>query len=208
MSPERPQGAGPAHEAHLGHDADGGAQGSIAAWHRTDDRELAVTPIFTLRQHTAVSPGRPDAPANFVYLDSPDWVNVIAVTDDEHVVLIEQFRHGSGEVTLEIPGGMVDPGEAPLEAGLRELREETGFAGGDAQLIGSVTPNPAILNNRCYTVLVRGTVVVGEPALDGNEEIVTRLVPLARVGRLISAGEIHHALVVAAFQHLWLLEAG
>jgi 8-oxo-dGTP pyrophosphatase MutT (NUDIX family) len=180
----------------------------VPEWQLGDDTTLAETRIFTLRQRRATSPARPDTPGDFVYLDSADWVNVIALTAAREVVLIEQYRHGTNEVTLEIPGGMVDPGEAPLAAGVRELAEETGYGSEQAELIGSVTPNPAILNNRCYTALVSGVELRGATALDLHEEIGMRLVPLTDIAGLIRDGHIHHALVIAAFHHLTLREDG
>ena len=178
----------------------------ITHWNADPPEVLAETRLFTLLRRRATSPTDPGRRGEFVVLDSPDWVNVVAVTDDEHVVLIEQFRHGTEEVTLEIPGGMVDDGEAPLPAGLRELREETGYGGGDAEIIGVVAPNPALLNNRCHTVLVRGVSPQGPAELEGLEEIRTRLVPLPEVPELIRSGAITHALVIAAFHHLHLLD--
>jgi 8-oxo-dGTP pyrophosphatase MutT (NUDIX family) len=178
----------------------------ISRWRADAPEVLAETRIFTLLRRRATSPNDADRSGEFVVLDSADWVNVIALTDDEQVVLIEQFRHGIEEVTLEIPGGMVDPGEDPLSAGLRELREETGYGGGVAELIGVVAPNPALLNNCCHTVLVRGVAVEGAPELEGFEEIRTRLEPLAGVAELIRSGGITHALVIAAFHHLHLLD--
>ena len=176
----------------------------VPEWSHDEDTELASTRIFSLRQRRGVSPTRPEQAGQFVYLDSADWVNVIALTGDEEVVLIEQFRHGLAEVTLEIPGGMVDPGEEPLQAGVRELLEETGYGGGEAHVLGRVSPNPAILNNYCYTVVVRGIGLVAPPAPELHEEIGIRLAPLGEVPALISRGLIHHALVVAAFHHLGL----
>ena len=117
-------------------------------------------------------------------------------------MLIEQFRHGTGEVTLEIPGGMVDAGEDPLTAGIRELAEETGYGSERCELIGSVTPNPAILNNRCHTLLVENVTERGPCALEMHEEVAVRRVPLDDIARLIGEGHIHHALVIAAFHHL------
>lgn len=176
----------------------------VGDWEVDEAGVLAETPIFALKRRTAVSPGG-DKRGEFVYLDAPDWVNVVALTPDGRVVLIEQFRHGTCEVTLEIPGGAVDAGEEPVQAGLRELREETGFTGAEAQLIGTVTPNPAMQNNSCHTLLVRGAGRAGEASPDGLEEIAVRLVPLDEVADLIASGRIHHALVVAAFHHLELL---
>ena len=174
----------------------------VEPWIVGDQRVLARTSLFTLREHRATSPRRSSIGGRFVYLDCGDWVNVIAITADDEVVLIEQFRHGRAEVTLEIPGGMVDGGEDVVAAGLRELREETGFVGARAEIIGKVSPNPALLNNMCYTLLVHDAAPKAKRALDSHEEIAVRVEPLAAVPSLISDGIIHHALVVAAFHHL------
>lgn len=178
----------------------------VPEWEHDEGEDIARTPIFTLRRRRARSPRHPERPGSFVYLDSLDWVNVIAITPARRVVLIEQYRHGIGAVTLEIPGGMVEAVEDPVQAGARELEEETGYRGSGARLIGAVTPNPAILNNRCHTVLVTEAGPSGRPAPEEHEEIGVRLVPLDEIRDLVREGLIHHALVVAAFQHLWLRE--
>lgn len=161
--------------------------------------------IFRLRTARRRSP-RTGVDHDFYVIDCANWVNVVAVTPDEHLVLVEQFRHGSASVELEVPGGIMDPDDPdPVAAGLRELREETGFSGGEASLIGSVLPNSAIQSNRCQTVLVRGCVRTHEPELDPGEDIRVRVVPLAEVPALVQAGRIRHALAVAALFHfeLW-----
>jgi 8-oxo-dGTP pyrophosphatase MutT (NUDIX family) len=177
---------------------------NIGTWQSEELGTLAETGIFKLIRKRAFSPNDPSRSGEFFAIISPDWVNVIALTEDEQVVLIEQFRHGTEQITVEIPGGTVDEGEDPLTAGVRELREETGYGGGDARLIGKVTPNPALMNNHCHTALVRGVRRLGEPRLEGLEEIRTRLVPLAEIPAMIRCGDIRHALVIAAFHHLHL----
>jgi len=134
-----------------------------------------------------------------VIVRADNWVNAIALTPDQRIVLIEQYRSGTGEVTLEIPGGIIDGTETPEEAGLRELREESGYAGRTAELIGSVHPNPAFMTNRAYTVLVRDVEWVGDLQQDDGEDIAVRLVPLAQIPELIRTGAITHAIVIAAF---------
>ena len=186
---------------------DGKPAAHVGDWQLSDDEMIAETRVFTLRRHRAASPADPGKSGEFVYLDAPDWVNVVALTPEREVVLIEQYRHGIHEVTLEVPGGTVDDGEDPLRAGLRELREETGYEGTGGRLIGLVTPNPAMMNNRCHTVLVREVARRHEPAFDGLEEIHTRLAPFEEVPDMIRNGAITHALVVAAFHHLLLYEA-
>lgn len=173
----------------------------VPPWHMSPRQELLRTRLFTVSQRHGASPRSPSKAGEFIRLESADWVNVIAVTPDQHVVTIEQFRHGIDEVTLEVPGGTVDPGELPLQAGLRELAEESGYHGQDARIIGSVTPNPAVLSNRCHTLLVCNAQPGELLELDDNEEIAVRLVPLGQIAELTRTGVIHHALVLAAFHH-------
>jgi 8-oxo-dGTP pyrophosphatase MutT (NUDIX family) len=134
-----------------------------------------------------------------VVVHAADWVNVIALTPDDQVVLIEQYRDGLDRIALEIPGGMIDPGESPEQAGVRELREESGFAGDSVELLGMVHPNPAFMTNRAYTVLVRGAREVGELQQDEGEDIAVRVVPFADIPELVRSGAISHTLVIAAF---------
>ncbi|MBI5490357.1 MAG: NUDIX hydrolase [Deltaproteobacteria bacterium] len=137
-----------------------------------------------------------------------DWTNVIPVTQDGRVILIRQFRAGARQVTLEIPGGLVEPGETPLEAAKRELREETGYSAADWTPLGSVQPNPAIQGNRCHTFLARGAVPTGGLALEPMEDIEVEPVPLAAVPGLIARSEIEHTLVISAFVRMWLAGGG
>ncbi len=174
----------------------------VGDWNPHDVELLVEAGIFTLRKIRAASPTEPGKVGEFVYIDAPDWVNVIALTADEQIVLIEQYRHGIGAVTLEIPGGSVDDGEDRVAAGLRELAEETGYTGERVEVIGTVTPNPAILNNICTTLLVINAERTCEPVLDTMEEIAVRLEPLERVPELVREGKIDHSLVIAALHFL------
>jgi len=134
----------------------------------------------------------------FFQLSAAEWVNVVAVTREGEAVLVRQERHGTEAMSLELPGGLVDPGETPAEAALRELREETGYRGLVAEPLGFVHPNPAIQANRCHSFLALDVVPEGAQRLEGREEIEVVRVPLAELRELVGRGEITHALVVTA----------
>jgi ADP-ribose pyrophosphatase len=159
--------------------------------------------IFTTHFVEATNP-RTGVLKRFSLIECVDWVNVIALTSDERVVLIRQYRPGVDRVCLEIPGGMIDPGEAPLAAAARELAEETGYTGGTLELIGRVAPNPAIQNNTLFTVLARGVTLTQAPMPDAGEVIQVSTATLAECQRHLRDGEIDHALVLVAFAHLAL----
>jgi 8-oxo-dGTP pyrophosphatase MutT (NUDIX family) len=159
--------------------------------------------IFGLRVDRAVSPRTGEA-HDFYVLESGSWVNVIPITPAQEVVLIRQYRHGTREITLEIPGGIVEPGDSPQEAARRELREETGYEAEKMVELGFVHPNPAFLDNRCYTFLAPHARRTGPQTQDEKEDIRVLLEPLTEIPRLIREGAITHSLVVAAFYRLFL----
>jgi 8-oxo-dGTP pyrophosphatase MutT (NUDIX family) len=133
-----------------------------------------------------------------------DAVNVIALTPDDHVLLVRQFRAGSARDSLEPPGGLLDPGEDPCAAGTRELLEETGYAGDAAVLLGSAWSNPSILSSRIAVVVVANARRVAEPKLDELEEVSVEVVPARSIPRMIREGRIDHALSVMSL--LWWLD--
>lgn len=173
----------------------------------TLERELVadcrVFRVHRLRRRS----GRTGLSYDYFRLDMPDWVNVVPVTPAGELVLVRQERHGLGETTLEIPGGLVDLGETPAQAALRELREETGFSGAQAEALGWVHPNPALQGNRCHTFLVRNAALAGPPQPGHDEEIEVVLVPFEQVRALVREGRITHALVIAGL-YLYDLRAG
>ncbi len=161
--------------------------------------------VFKVRAERALSP-RTQASNEFYALECGNWVNIVPLTPDRDVVMIRQYRHGSREITLEIPGGAIDETD-PAEAAKRELAEETGYEGDGIILLGSVNPNPAIFNNLCYTYLAQNVQATHPLSLDPMEDIEVELVPLARIPSLIASGTINHGLVVVAF-HLYLQKYG
>ena len=180
----------------------------IKPWQKISSTPIGNFRIFTMRSDKKVSP-RTGKEHDFVILDSVNWVNVIAITPDQQLVMIEQFRHGSNTVELEIPGGMMDAGEtSPVVAGVRELREETGYEGELPRVLGRAFPNPATQSNTCFTVLVENCRCLHPVEFDHGEDLLTRLVPLADVPRLIGEGKITHTLVVTALYYFDLWKRG
>lgn len=175
----------------------------VRAWRRLEVHRLFSHPWLRLERHTlAAGEDRRDA---FV-VDTPDWINVVPLTADDRVVMIRQWRYGIAAPTLEIPGGLVDPGEDHATAAARELEEETGYRAGRLERLGTLHPNPAIQSNRIVTFLATDLAPPaaehqGLHGVDG-EEILVELVSRADLPRLIAEGAVTHALVVAAFHLL------
>jgi ADP-ribose pyrophosphatase len=169
-------------------------------WIRGPERTLATTRVFAVRAVSYRHLGRA-VDREFAVIAAPDWVNVLALTPDNRLVLVRQFRYGADDFSIEIPGGMIEAGEDPVEAGLRELREETGYAGLEGRLLATVRPNPAILNNRAHFVLVENALPTAALQWDHDEEIETSTVPAEEVLAWARAGRITHSLVVAGLMH-------
>lgn len=176
----------------------------IQPWPLLRSEDLGDFRIFRLRRAWRRSP-RTGREHDFYVMDARDWVNIIALTPSGEAILVEQFRHGTETVDLEVPGGVMDATDAsPEAAAIRELREETGFVGEHARVLGSTSPNPAILSNTCHTVLIENCVKHAGEELDPGEDILTRLVPAGDLAGLVSGGSIRHALVVVAIFHFEL----
>jgi len=181
-------------------------ESGLAPWVRLGIERVYRTRVFDVLRQRSRSPRTGDE-HDFFVLDTCDWVNVIPLTTAGEVVLIRQYRHGIEDFTLEIPGGMIDPGDgSPRIAGAREMLEETGYAADELIALGSIHPNPALQANRCHTFLARGATLRAAPSFDGTEETEVVLEPLERIPRLIRDGRISHALVVVAFHWLALHE--
>ncbi|MEN6617286.1 MAG: NUDIX hydrolase [Syntrophorhabdus sp.] len=176
----------------------------IKEWELLESKVDKDYQVFRIQSELAMSP-RTNKVGQFYTIDTRDWVNVIPVTREGEIVMIRQYRHGSKEVTLEIPGGLVDEDD-PGIAAQRELLEETGYAGDPAISLGFVNPNPAIFNNRCHTYLIRNAREISEKALDPDEDIEVVLMPPDKIPGIIGQGGINHSLVIVAF-HFYFMKA-
>jgi ADP-ribose pyrophosphatase len=173
----------------------------IQPWKQLGSKPAGDFRIFKIRSDEKLSP-RTGKHCDFFVIESVDWVNVVAVTKNDELVMVEQYRHGSNTVELEIPGGMMDPHENdPVATGVRELREETGYEGTSSRALAWVWANPAIMSNRSHFVVVEGCELKHACEFDHSEDIVTRLVPVAEIPELIRAGKVKHPHVVCALSH-------
>lgn len=166
-------------------------------WQRLRSEPHATTRIFDVVRAVYRHPQR-EKEQDFFVINAPDWVNVIALTPDHRLVLVRQFRYGTNDFSLEIPGGVIDAGEDAVTAGIRELREESGYVGTSARLMGTVHPNPAMQSNRCHLVLVENARPVADLEWDPDEEFEIMTRPVEEVYALVRSGGITHAMVLNA----------
>ena len=178
----------------------------LTPWLLKESRSTGDYKIFKVRSDLRTSP-RTGKEHEFFVIESVDWCNIIALTTDDQLVMVEQYRQGTNLIELELPGGMIDPGEGPLETAARELREETGYAGDIPESGGFAYPNPAIMNNKVHTVMIQNAQLKHDTNLDDGEDVAARLVPLANIPGLIADGTISHSLMVAALYRFQLWNA-
>ena len=168
-------------------------------WRQLGRRELLRCPVFTVTERENEGPeGRR---GRFTVLEAADWatvVPVLLVDGEEHFLMVRQYRHGSDEVSLEFPGGVVERGEAPEAAARRELEEETGYRAARIRKAGTLFPNPAIMDNRFHVFLAEGLDRSGRTELDEHEVVDALLVPARLVRAEMGTGEYSHALMAAA----------
>ena len=167
-------------------------------WNHINREKLLNTRIFDVYEDELISP-RTGQSLKFNILDyHHSWVNIVAVTPKKELVLVKQYRHGSRTFELETPGGCIELNEDPITAAIRELREETGYSGKSAQIIGTVFPNPAMQGNLCYLVVINDVSKTHDTAMDEGEDLDTVLLPYKHVTEKVASGEIRHGLVLNA----------
>lgn len=167
-------------------------------WVRESARVVGDFRIFRVRRDEVRSPRTGQLFDRHV-LEVADWVNVVPVTTEGRFVLVEQYRFGTGEVTLEFPAGILDPGEDPCAAGVRELEEETGYRAVSCERILELDANPALQDNRVHIVVARGCTPTGTVAQDEGEDIHVRVATREEVERWVDEGRIRHALAVVTW---------
>lgn len=178
-------------------------------WKELDRQTVLTSHVFSvLSSRRRAADGKE---AEYTLVDSPDWCNLVApvMRDDgvECFVMARQYRHGSGTVTIEFPGGIVDPGETPEHAVLREFEEETGYAAESIMLIGTVNPNPAFMTNTAYTFVATGVRRNGGQDLDENERLDVALVPVSDIVDRVRPDFHRHAIMMAALDWYRLYRA-
>lgn len=171
----------------------------ISKWKTVEDKFIQNLKIFDVRYKKRINP-KSGLASDFVVLDSPNWVNIIPITNAGKIVMVEQYRHGTDSITYELPGGMVEKGEDYANAACRECTEETGYVGtGEAIKIGEVLPNPAFMNNICTSFVWRNCSKMQEQHLDANELINIKEFSIEEVRQKIKSGEINHSIILNAF---------
>ncbi len=180
---------------------DSDLHGEPAKWDRLGSTPGPDLTLFRARTDRLRHP-RSGQEFDRLVLETPAWCNVVARTPEGAFVLVRQFRFGTASVTTEIPGGMVDPGEAPLAAARRELLEETGFASEHWRELGTVEPNPAFQDNLLHMFLAEDARKIAEPNLDEGEDIQIVSWSEQQVLSGIARGEIRHSLVWCALSQV------
>jgi ADP-ribose pyrophosphatase len=178
----------------------------IRDWEICDREFIRDFKIFQIEKKQVRSP-RTGRVREVQAIQFPDWVLILAMTIDEKVVMVRQYRHGIERVCLELPGGLVDPADdSPALSAQRELLEETGYQADEIMLIGECFPQPAILSNKCFFYLAKNAAEVQPQQLDSGEDIEIIKIPLKEISAKIENREIDHGMVVLAFFFLWRIQ--
>ncbi len=178
--------------------------GQIKAWQTLSTEYLIRRPWLTARRDKVELPNGKIFDEYYV-LEYPDWVNMIAVTDDGRMIIERQWRQALGEISLEIPAGVIEKGEKPIEAAQRELAEETGFTGGTWSRLLTIAPNSSTMSNRCHCFYAEGVHQTEGQHLDATEDLQVLFKSRKEVFDMLSHGEFHQAMMVAPLYKYFML---
>jgi 8-oxo-dGTP pyrophosphatase MutT (NUDIX family) len=170
---------------------------TLEKWSTLSSRVVHADRWINLRADRVVTAGGAVLDPYYV-LDYPDWAHVVAITPDDRLVMVRQYRHGVGAIGLELPGGGVDPADPDIRAAAeRELLEETGYVGGAVTHVASLSTNPATHTNHVHFFLATQAVPATAPDPGFGEELAVELVPVATVLDGLSTGLVSQAMHVA-----------
>jgi 8-oxo-dGTP pyrophosphatase MutT (NUDIX family) len=177
------------------------------SWICEKEKTLIASPVLNIVERDCRN-SEDDRKFKFYVMKSRDWCNIIPITEDGKVVMVKQYRIGVSDHTLEVPGGVIDPEDQSIQAAaIRELQEETGYQtlpGAKCESLGWAHPNPAILDNRCYSLIVGPVKRTNSQSLDPGEMIEVVEIPISEIPAMILNGQISHALMLNAFFFLVL----
>ena len=177
----------------------------IEKWRVTDSEYVVKRPWLVARRDAVELPTGVVYPEYYV-LEYPDWVNVIAITRDGRFVMVEQYRHGLGDVFTELCAGCIEKGEKPIDAARRELAEETGYTGGEWELLTVISGNPSTTNNLTHCFIARGVELTETQHLDHTEDIAVRLLTHDEVLSMLVHDEMKQALMAAPLWKYFYME--
>ncbi|MDR2778914.1 MAG: NUDIX hydrolase [Puniceicoccales bacterium] len=175
-----------------------------ALWEQLSKETLAEYEIFSVARCKLKNLSN-NKSGDFYIIDCNNWVQVVAETSTNQIVMVYQYRFGSHKLSLELPGGIMEQGENVIEAAQRELEEETGFCGDSAKIIATLYPNPAIQTNVLSVVLIKNCTKKKDTHFDEFEDLTTSLMTKQNLMRAVATGEISHCITIASIAKYILL---